>query len=129
MEVDDAVAEPVVVEQLELHAHVVWQRPLAASDDDRREEQVDLVDQPGPDRLRGEHRPADRQVASRRRRELVSRLLGWCERLIVGVFGEHESERTTEDAVRSWGFEPAGRTMRPNRRKPGMEYRVLWIDR
>ena len=41
---------------------------------------------------------------------------------------EHESEHTTEDALRAWGIEPAGRTMRPNRRKPGMEYRVLWLD-
>jgi hypothetical protein len=67
-------------------------------------------------------------VPNRRRRELVERLLGWCERLIVGVYGEHESERTTEDALRAWGFEPAGRTARPNRRKPGMEYRALWFD-
>jgi hypothetical protein len=63
-----------------------------------------------------------------RRRELVERVLGWCDRLVVGVFGEHESERTTEEALRAWGFRVAGRSERVNRRKLGMEYRVLWLD-
>lgn len=63
-----------------------------------------------------------------RRPELVTRLLGWCERLIVGVFNEHESERTVEDMLESWGFSVGGRSIRANRWKPGMEYRVLWID-
>ena len=67
-------------------------------------------------------------VPSHRRRELVERLLGYCERLVVGVFNEHESERTTEDALLSWGFAIAGRSVRPSHGKPGMEYRVLWID-
>jgi SAM-dependent methyltransferase len=65
---------------------------------------------------------------SSRQRELVERLLGSCERLIVGVFNEHESERTTEALLGSWGVAIAGRSVRPNRHKPGMEYRVLWID-
>ena len=42
--------------------------------------------------------------------------------------GEHESERTTEELLASWGVRVAGRSVRPNRKKPGMEYRVLWID-
>ena len=63
-----------------------------------------------------------------RRRELVKRLLASCERLIVGVFNEHESERTTESLLESWGVAVAGRSARANSRKPGMEYRVLWID-
>ena len=67
-------------------------------------------------------------VPAARRRELVTRLLASCERLIVGVFNEHESERTTEGLLESWGFEVAGRSVRANRRKPGMEYRVLWVD-
>jgi hypothetical protein len=64
----------------------------------------------------------------RRRRELVEHLLGFCDRLVIGVFNEHESERTTETLVRSWGYGVAGRSERAHRRKPGMEYRVLWID-
>lgn len=67
-------------------------------------------------------------VPPARRRELVERLLGVCERLIVGVFNEHESEQTTEDALGGWGHRIAGRSTRPHRTKPGMEYRVLWID-
>ena len=68
-------------------------------------------------------------VPTARRRELVERLLGYGRRLVVGVFNEHESERTTEDALESWGFHAAGRSVRPNRWKPGMEHRVLWLDR
>ncbi|HSL63074.1 MAG TPA: class I SAM-dependent methyltransferase, partial [Gaiellaceae bacterium] len=67
-------------------------------------------------------------VPPRRRPELVERLLGYGRRLVVGVFNEHESEHTTEDALESWGFTIGGRSVRPNRRRPGMEYRVLWID-
>jgi hypothetical protein len=68
-------------------------------------------------------------VPKRRRRELAERLLGICSRLIVGVFAEHESERTTEDEIESWGLVAAGRSARASRYKPGMENRVLWIDR
>lgn len=68
-------------------------------------------------------------VPPRREPELVERLLGYGRRVVVGVFNEHESERTTEDALESWGFTVAGRSVRANRWKPGMEYRVLWIDR
>ena len=67
-------------------------------------------------------------VPKHRRRELLERLLAFCDRLIVGVFNEHESERTTEEALRSWGFRIAGRSERAHRRNLGMEYRVLWID-
>jgi hypothetical protein len=67
-------------------------------------------------------------VPPRRRPALVERLLGWCERLVVGVFNEHERERTTEDALHAWGYRPAGRSVRRNPHKPGMEYRVVWID-
>ena len=64
----------------------------------------------------------------RRRADLVEHLLSFCDRLIVGVFNEHESERTTEEAIRSWGYKIAGRSERAHKTKPGMEYRVLWID-
>ena len=68
-------------------------------------------------------------VPPMRRRELVERLLGIGERVVIGVFNEHESERTIEDEVGSWGIGVDGRSTRANPRKPGMEYRVLWIDR
>lgn len=67
-------------------------------------------------------------VPRHRRRELVERLLGWCDRLIIGVFNEEAHARATEELLRSWGYAIAGRSERSNLKKPGMEYRVLWID-
>lgn len=67
-------------------------------------------------------------VPARRRRELAERLLGFSGRLIVGVFNEHETESTTEDLLAGWGLTVAGRSTRPNHKKEGMEYRVLWVD-
>jgi len=67
-------------------------------------------------------------VPRHRRRELVDRLLGWCERLIIGVCNEEARARPTEGLLRSWRYRIAGRTERAHRNKPAMEYRVLWID-
>lgn len=67
-------------------------------------------------------------VPRHRRRELVERLLGWCERLIIGAFSEEAHARPTEGLLRSWGHEVAGRSERAHPRKPGIEYRVLWVD-
>ncbi|MDQ3477006.1 MAG: hypothetical protein M3492_11915 [Actinomycetota bacterium] len=63
-----------------------------------------------------------------RHRELVERLLGWCERLIIGAFNEEAHARPTEELLRSWGHRIAGRSERAHPRKQGMEHRVLWID-
>jgi hypothetical protein len=65
---------------------------------------------------------------SSRKRALVEHLLEFCERLVVGVFNEHESERTTEALLRSFGFRPTGGARRSHPRKRGMEYRTLWLD-
>jgi SAM-dependent methyltransferase len=67
-------------------------------------------------------------VPPARKHAFLERLLGYSGRVVVGVFNEHESERTTEDEIDSWGFPIAGRSTRANPWKPGMEYRVLWID-
>jgi hypothetical protein len=67
-------------------------------------------------------------VPPARKRAFLDRLLGYSERVVLGVFNEHESERTTEDELDSWGVPIAGRSTRANLWKPGMEYRVLWID-
>src|SRR5918996_6187479 len=48
--VDDPVAEPPLVEQLQVQPDAPGQARLAAADDDREQEQVDLVHQPGPER-------------------------------------------------------------------------------
>jgi SAM-dependent methyltransferase len=67
-------------------------------------------------------------VPRHRRRELVERLRGYCRRLIIGVYNEEVEVRPTEELIGSWGFRVAGRSERINRRKPQVEYRVLWID-
>ncbi len=67
-------------------------------------------------------------VPPARKRAFLDRLLGYSERVVIGVFNEHESERTTEDEIDAWGFPIGGRSIRANPWKPGMEYRVLWID-
>jgi SAM-dependent methyltransferase len=67
-------------------------------------------------------------VPRHRRRDLVERLVGSCRRLIIGVYNEEVEARPTEELVGSWGFRVAGRSERINRRKPQVEYRVLWID-
>lgn len=67
-------------------------------------------------------------VPRHRRRDLVERLLGCCRRMIIGVFNEEVEARPTEELIGSWGLRVAGRSERVNRRKPEVEYRVLWID-
>ena len=64
----------------------------------------------------------------RRRRELVDRLVSWCERLIIGVFGEEVEARPTEALLREWGHRVAGRSDRINKGKPLIDHRILWID-
>src|SRR5262245_24605776 len=74
VEVDRAVAEPALVDELEGHVDAVREGALAASDDHGHLEKVVLVDQPGPDRLGGELGPTYGEVAFRRRLQLSHRL-------------------------------------------------------
>ena len=67
-------------------------------------------------------------VPARRRRDLVSHLLGWCDRLVIGVFSEQRHEHVTEELIESWGFSVTGRTERAHR-DPILAYRCFWIDR
>jgi hypothetical protein len=48
--------------------------------------------------------------------------------LVVGVFNEHQSERTTEELLRGFGFPPTGGAQRSHPEKQGVEYRILWLD-
>src|SRR5262245_17356549 len=64
-EIDHSVAEAAFVEEFELQARVVGKGLFAASHDDRREEQVALVDQAGPERVGGELRTAHGDVPRR----------------------------------------------------------------
>lgn len=67
-------------------------------------------------------------VPRHRRRELVERLLGYCDRLVIGVVNEETHARTTEELLQMWGYRVAGRSERANPKKPGVDYRVVWID-
>src|SRR6266540_6727923 len=65
VEVNHAVAETALVQQLELQARTPGEELFAASHHDGREEQVALVDQPRLDRLGGEVGTAHGDVTSR----------------------------------------------------------------
>jgi SAM-dependent methyltransferase len=66
-------------------------------------------------------------VPAPRRRDLVARLLGYCDRLVVGVRNEELGTPGLEGEVASWGFEIAGRSERPHPH-PRLAYRAFWID-
>jgi hypothetical protein len=57
-----------------LQADVVREGALAASHENRREEQVAFIDQPGPERMRGKLGTAHGEVTSRRRLEVADRV-------------------------------------------------------
>src|SRR5436190_23183352 len=62
-EVHDTVLEPVLRQQLQLDAGVAGECGLAFTDEHRINEELALIDQPGVERVRGEGRAADGQVA------------------------------------------------------------------
>jgi hypothetical protein len=62
VQIDRAVAEPALVEQLETYPDAVWEGRLAASDEHRHEEQVVLVYEPGCDRTARQLGPAQGEV-------------------------------------------------------------------
>jgi SAM-dependent methyltransferase len=66
-------------------------------------------------------------VPEPRRRELVEHLLGYCDRLVVGVHNEERDSPGREGEVAGWGFEIAGRSERPHPH-PLLAYRIFWID-
>jgi hypothetical protein len=66
-------------------------------------------------------------VPAPRRRELVEHLLGFTDRLIVGVHNEERAERLLEAEVASWGLTIAGRSERAHPH-PQLAYRAFWID-
>ena len=56
MDVDDPVAETALVEELEVGARVARKRRLARAEEHRMDEQLTLIDEPGPESVRGEVR-------------------------------------------------------------------------
>jgi hypothetical protein len=62
-----------------------------------------------------------------RRRELLGHLLGYCDRLLVGVFNEERERDALELQVAGWGFEIRGRIAREHPH-PELAYKAFWID-
>ena len=62
-----------------------------------------------------------------RRRALVEHVLGYCDRLVIGVHNEERDRRAHEAEVVSWGFEIAGRSERRHPH-PQLAYKVFWIE-
>src|SRR4029450_6472944 len=71
MELDHAVAESALVQQLQSQADMVGESWIAPSHDDRGEEQATLINQPKLDGLGNERGTAHGNVASRSRFELL----------------------------------------------------------
>src|SRR5512140_1175659 len=61
-EVNRTVPKAAFRQKLELQSHVVGQCGFAASHDDRDQEQMNLVEQPGPEGVVGELRTPDQDV-------------------------------------------------------------------
>ena len=66
-------------------------------------------------------------VPAPRRRALVEHLLGFCERLIIGVHNEERYEPRLEETVAGWGFGISGRAERAHPH-PRLAYKAFWID-
>jgi hypothetical protein len=62
-----------------------------------------------------------------RRAVYVRRLLGFCDRLVIGVFNEERELRAREAEVATWGFRVAGRTEREHPH-PRLAYRAFWLE-
>ena len=65
-QVDHTIAEPSMVEQLEVESNALGQRRLATAHGHRAQEQHTLVDQPVPERLSPDGSAANAQVRAGR---------------------------------------------------------------
>src|SRR3954468_19313836 len=59
VEEDDTAVEATLGDQAQLNSNLLGQCRLAAADEDRRQEQLAPVDEPSPERLGSQLRPAD----------------------------------------------------------------------
>jgi hypothetical protein len=60
-----ASVEASLIDELEPEPHAIRERPLAAADDDGRDEEFDLVDQAGPEGVRREFVTTDHEILRR----------------------------------------------------------------
>jgi len=66
-------------------------------------------------------------VPADRRPDLVEHLLGFCDRLVIGVANEERDTPGFEGELASWGYEIAGRSVRDHPH-PQLVYKAFWID-
>jgi hypothetical protein len=63
--IDHSISKPALVQEIQLYAHIAGQNLLAAANYTRHDEQMNLVDERGPDRVCAEGRTTHRNVVRR----------------------------------------------------------------
>jgi hypothetical protein len=71
---DHSISKTALVQEIQLYAYVAGQDPLAAAKHDRHDEQMILVDEPGPDRVCGEGRTSHRNILRQLSLQVADRL-------------------------------------------------------
>src|SRR5215471_6341310 len=72
--IDHSVGKTALVPEIQPYAYVAGKHPNASAKHSRRDEQMILVDEPGPDRLGGEGRTSHRNIERRLSLQLADRL-------------------------------------------------------
>src|SRR5215813_10160325 len=72
--IDHSISETALVQEIQLCAYVAGQDPLAAAKHDRHDQQMILVDEPGPDRVCGEGRSSHRNIVRQSSLQVAKRL-------------------------------------------------------
>jgi hypothetical protein len=60
--IDPSISKTALVQEIQLYAYVAGQHPNASAKQSRHDEQMILVDEPGPDRVAGEGRTGHRNI-------------------------------------------------------------------
>ena len=71
---DHSICKTALVQEIQLYAYVAGQDSLAAVTHHRHNEQMILVDEPGPDRLCGKVRTSHRNIVRRLSLQVANRL-------------------------------------------------------
>ena len=72
--IDHSIAKTALVQEIQPHAYVAGQDPLAAANHNGHDEQMNLVDEPGPDRVCGQGRTTHRNIVKQLSLQVANRL-------------------------------------------------------
>src|SRR5262249_42061379 len=72
--IDPSVANTALVQEFQLYAYIAGQNPLAAAKHSRDDEQLILINKPGPDGLRSQVRPSHRNIVRHLSLQAANRL-------------------------------------------------------